>query len=72
MILGADITVRSLTGSDLVTAVPSGIEPGQMLRLRRQGLKDRHGNQGDILVRIRPLIPKNISPEIIQAIQKHR
>jgi curved DNA-binding protein len=72
MILGADITVRSLMGTELVTAVPAGIEPGQMLRLRRQGLRDRHSNQGDILVKIRPHIPKNISPEIIQAIQNHR
>ena len=72
MILGADITVRSITGTELITAVPAGIEPGQMLRLRRQGLRDRHSNQGDILVKIRPQIPKNISPEIIQAIQKNR
>lgn len=72
MILGGDVTVRSITGTELVTAVPAGMEPGQMLRLRRQGLRDRHGNQGDLLIRIQATIPRKIAPEIIEAIQKHR
>jgi hypothetical protein len=42
-----------------------------MLRLRRQGLRDRAGNQGDILVRIVPEIPDHIDPELLEAIKKH-
>lgn len=72
MILGGDISIRTITGSDLVTAVPPKTQPRTLLRLRGQGLRDRAGNQGDILIRIQPEIPTYISPELIAAIQKHR
>ena len=72
MILGADITVKTVTGTDLITAVPPRTQPRTLLRLRGQGLRDRNGNQGDILVRIQPEIPTHISPELLDAIQKHR
>ena len=72
MILGADIPVRTLTGIELMAVVPPRTQPKTMLRLRRQGLRDRSGNQGDILVRIMPAIPSTIAPEIVDAIQKHR
>lgn len=72
MILGGDITVRTLGGSELVTSVPPRCPPRTLLRLKRQGLRDRSGNQGDILVRVMPEMPLNIAPEIIEAIQKHR
>lgn len=72
MILGADITVRTLTGTELVTALPPRTQPRTQLRLRRQGLKDSAGNTGDILVRIMPEIPRDIAPELLQAIENHR
>lgn len=72
MILGADITVRTISGTELVTAVPPRTQPRTMLRLRRQGLRDRSGNQGDILIRVVPEIPHNIAPELLDAIKKHR
>ena len=72
MILGSDITVRTVTGTDLVTVMPPCTQPRTMLRLRRQGLRDQHGNQGDILVRVLPEIPRDIAPEILQAIKNHR
>lgn len=72
MILGADVTVRTLVGAELVTTVPPRTQPRTMLRLRRQGLKDSAGNQGDILVRIVPSIPNHIAPELVEAIRKHR
>ena len=72
MIMGADITVRTVTGTELVTVMPPRTQPRTMLRLRRQGLRDRSGNQGDILVRVMPDIPTHIAPEIIEAIQNHR
>ena len=72
MITGADITVRTITGSELGTAIPPRTQPRTMLRLRRQGLRDRSGNQGDILVRVMPEIPTNIRPELLEAIEKYR
>jgi DnaJ-class molecular chaperone len=72
MILGADITVRTITGSELVTVMPPRTQPRTMMRLRRQGLRDRHGNHGDILVRVMPEIPNDIQPELLEAIEKYR
>lgn len=72
MILGADIAVKTITGSELVTAVPPRTQPKTMLRLRGQGLVDRANNRGDIFLRVQPEIPNNIAPEIIEAVQKHR
>ena len=66
------VTVRGITGSELVTHLPARTQPRTTLRLRRQGLRDRAGNQGDLMVRVMPRIPENIAPEIIEAIQKHR
>ena len=72
MIMGADITVRTITGSELVTVMPPRTQPRTMLRLRRQGLRDRSGNQGDIFVRVMPEVPTNIRPELLEAIEKYR
>jgi len=72
MILGADITVKTITGSELVTVMPPRTQPRTMLRLRRQGLRDRSGNQGDLFVRVMPEVPTNIPPEILEAIEKYR
>jgi len=71
MILGGDILVQTLSNAELVTVMPPRTQPRTMLRLRRQGLRDRAGNQGDILVRIVPEIPDHIAPELLEAIKKH-
>jgi len=72
MILGADITVRTITGTELVTGIPARTQPRTMLRLRQQGLRDRAGNQGDLLVRVMPEVPADIRPELLEAIEKYR
>jgi len=72
MILGGDVSIRTLTGDQLITTMPPKTQPRTMLRLRKQGLKDRQGRQGDILVRVNPVIPADIAPEITEAIRNHR
>lgn len=72
LIVGGEITVTSITGSQLATQIPKETQPGSMLRLRGQGLKDRSGAQGDIFVRLVPILPDTIAPEIIDAIQNHK
>ena len=72
MIIGADITVRTITGTELVTGIPARTQPRTMLRLRGQGLRDRSGNQGDLLVRVMPEVPADIRPELLEAIEKYR
>jgi len=72
LILGGDLTIDTLTGKTLSTRVPARTQPGTVLRLKSQGLRDRTGQTGDIMVRVQAQIPENIPPEIIDAIQKHQ
>jgi DnaJ-class molecular chaperone len=72
MILGSDITVQTLTGSTLTTVMPAGTQPRTLIRLRKHGLRDRSGNQGDLMIRVMPTIPKTIRPELLEAIEKYR
>ena len=72
LILGGDLTIDTLTGKTLSTRVPARTQPGTVLRLKSQGLRDRAGQIGDIMIRVQAQIPENIPPEIIDAIQKHQ
>ena len=72
LILGGELTIDTLTGKTLSTQVPAKTQPGTVMRLKGQGLRDRAGRTGDIMVRVQAQIPENIPPEIIDAIQKHQ
>ena len=72
MILGGELKVNTITGSELAAHIPARTQPRTTLRLRQQGLKDRAGNQGDLMVRVMPRIPESIRPELIEAIEKYR
>ncbi len=58
--LGGTIRVQSIKG-EMELKVPAGTQPGQQLRLRRQGISDYSGNKGDFLVRLNVEIPKFLS-----------
>lgn len=72
MILGGDIVVTNIYREQLTVRVPARCQPGTQLRLRGQGMRNRDGQVGDMLVRLQAVIPQNISTEMIEAIQKHR
>ena len=72
MLLGADIELYNIEGNGLVIKIPARTQPGTTLRLRQQGLRDRNGQRGDLMVKIHPEFPAKIAPEIISAIQQHK
>lgn len=72
LILGCSITIDSITNGQLLAQIPAKCQPGTMLRLKGQGLRDRTGNQGDVYVRVAAYLPTEIAPEIVEAIQAHR
>jgi curved DNA-binding protein len=72
LILGNKIKLVSITNNELEATIPGGTQPGTLLRLRGQGLRDRNGNQGDVFVRLATYLPTRIAPEIADAIRKHR
>ena len=72
MILGGDTTVTNLDGNQLVVSIPPLTDNGTTLRLRGRGLEDRKGNQGDLFVKLQAQLPRSITPELAEAIQKYR
>lgn len=72
LILGGDLVVRSITGESLTVTIPVNTQPGTVLRLRAQGLRDQQGRRGDIHVKLAARIPQPVPSELIAAIQQHR
>lgn len=72
LILGAEITVKNVLGHELVAQIPPRTQPRTLLRLKGQGLRNRTGQVGDILLRVNVVIPNQIDPELIDAIKKHQ
>jgi len=58
--LGASIEVPTLDGTAEIR-VPPGIASGQKLRLRGQGLNLRGGGRGDHFVRLKIVVPKELT-----------
>ena len=61
-VLGAKIEAPTIDGKVELT-IPSGANSGQRLRLRGQGLNKRKGGRGDEYVRLKVVVPKEVSAE---------
>jgi molecular chaperone DnaJ len=57
--LGGKVDVPTLDGQAKIT-VPAGTQPDRVLRLRGKGLPRLHGGTGDLLVRLRPVVPHKL------------
>ncbi len=68
--LGCKITVPTLRGKQEIT-VPAGTQPGTVITLRGQGFPDpRGGPAGDQLVILQVTIPKKLTPEQRELLEK--
>lgn len=71
LVQGGKIMVDTILDSKIEMTVPERCQPGTLLRIRGHGLPLKHGTQrGDMLIKIQANIPKNISPELLEAIKK--
>jgi DnaJ-class molecular chaperone len=61
-VLGTKVEVPTIDGKVDLT-IPAGAQSGQRLRLRGQGLNKRKGGRGDQFVRLKIVVPKDISAE---------
>jgi len=59
-VFGTEVRVPTPYGQNLKLTVPAGTQPGEKLRLKRQGVKTDDG-QGDLYVEIDVAIPENLS-----------
>ncbi|MEM0950554.1 MAG: DnaJ C-terminal domain-containing protein [Cyanobacteria bacterium P01_H01_bin.74] len=71
--LGGDWSISTLAGKPLTLTIPQGTQPGTILRLKGQGLPDKLGkNPGDLLVRLKGIIPKTLTPREQELYQELR
>jgi curved DNA-binding protein len=61
-VLGTRVEVPTIDGKVELT-IPPGAQSGQRLRLRGQGLNKRRGGRGDEYVRLKIVVPKEITAE---------
>jgi molecular chaperone DnaJ len=62
-VLGSEVEVPSVDG-DVRLKIPSGIQPGKVLRMRGKGVPSLRGkDRGDQLVIVNVAIPKTLTPE---------
>jgi DnaJ-class molecular chaperone len=61
-VLGAKVEVPTIDGR-VELSIPPGAQSGQRLRLRGQGLNKRKGGRGDEYVRLKIVVPKEVSTE---------
>jgi DnaJ-class molecular chaperone len=60
--LGGEVQVHTLTGPRTLS-VPPGVQSGQKMRIAGQGLPGINGSKpGDLYVRVRISVPKDLSP----------
>ncbi len=71
-VLGTKISIPTVYGDgDLI--IPSGTQPGQVLKLRGQGVKDsRTGRSGDQYVHIKVVVPTNINREQKRLLEEYK
>ena len=70
LITGGTSDIKDIYGNTLEMTIPARTQPGTTVRLRGRGLTDRHGNSGDLLVRLQARIPDHIDAELLAQIEK--
>lgn len=73
LILGSELPVQDVMGTQLILTIPPRTQPGTMLRLRGRGLPVRGStNTGDAFFRVGARLPDNISSNLTDAIRQER
>ncbi|MHB1439141.1 MAG: molecular chaperone DnaJ [Cuniculiplasma sp.] len=68
--LGADATV-DIFGEELKFKIPAGTQPGEAIRIRNMGFPHTRGTgRGDLLIRIKVVIPKKLNSTQKELVEK--
>lgn len=70
-VLGAQIEVPTPDGKVTMT-LPPGLDSGQTLRLRGKGWRDPKGNRTDLMVQLKIVTPKDLTPQEKECYEKLR
>ena len=60
--LGTKVKIKSID-EEVYIYIPQGIQSGEKVKIPNKGYKDGKGGRGDLLVRVKIMVPKNISEE---------
>jgi molecular chaperone DnaJ len=69
--LGGDVEVPTM-GAKVTMKIPPGVQSGQQLRLTGQGMPRRAGGSGNLFARLKVAVPRNLSDEERELIEKLR
>lgn len=70
-IVGGTVDVKTLEGKNLSITIPKGIQPDTVLSCKNEGLPDmRTRKRGNLRVKIKVEIPRNLSQETLNKIQE--
>lgn len=73
LIIGGEVTIKTLTDTELALKVPENTAPGTMLRVPGHGMPPKNGGpRGDLLVRLQAKLPRIVSPELKEHIRNER
>lgn len=64
-VLGTARTIQNAYGDAIRVTIPAGTQPGERLRLRRQGVRSGE-DAGDLYVEVRVHIPVDLPPEALE------
>jgi molecular chaperone DnaJ len=67
--LGAEIAIPTLEG-EAKLKIPAGTQPGELLRMRGQGVPDGSGRRGDQIVVVQVTVPKKPTKEQRELIER--
>ena len=71
LILGSDFNIKTLDGRELNVTVPEGTQPDTLLQVQREGLPNmKTGQKGNLLIKIKVDIPKNLTNDQKQKIRE--
>jgi len=68
-VTGSIVDVKTIDGKQVELTIPSGIQHDTALKIPGEGVRKR-GRPGDLLVRVKIRVPKQISPEIRELYEK--
>jgi len=69
--LGAEVQVPTMTGK-VTMKVPPGIQSGQQLRLKGQGMPRRAGGAGDLFARVKVMVPRSLTEDERRLVEQLR
>ncbi|HVZ76068.1 MAG TPA: molecular chaperone DnaJ [Candidatus Paceibacterota bacterium] len=68
-LLGADYKIQTLDGEESIS-IPMGVTHGETITVRGKGVPNSRGKRGDLIVRVKIILPQKLSRSAKQLVEK--